>query len=136
MLVIYSPQLENPPRDKDVSLGFSLITGEVGSTKYVELKAGVNRDIDADLWDKIKVMPLVPELIEIGAIRVEEDVEVISEAPVAKGGLANKAVKVSLDLVNKSFDLELLKEWDMAENRVRVKNAIARRIKQLTEGDG
>ena len=136
MLVIYSPQLENPPRDKDVSLGFSLITGEVGSTKYVELKAGVNRDIDADLWDKIKVMPLVPELIEIGAIRVEEDVEVISEAPVAKGGLANKAVKVSLDLVNKSFDLELLKEWDMAENRVRVKNAITRRIKQLTEGDG
>ncbi len=136
MLVIYSPQLENPPRDKDVSLGFSLITGEVGSTKYVELKAGVNRDIDADLWEKIKVMPLVPELIEIGAIRVEEDVEVISEAPVAKGGLANKAVKVSLDLVNKSFDLELLKEWDMAENRVRVKNAIARRIKQLTEGDG
>jgi|TARA_B100000073_G_scaffold228700_1_gene190789 hypothetical protein len=136
MLVIYSPQLENPPRDKDVSLGFSLITGEVGSTKYVELKAGVNRDIDADLWDKIKVMPLVPELIEIGAIRVEEDVEVISEAPVAKGGLANKAVKVSLDLINKSFDLELLKEWDMAENRVRVKNAIARRIKQLTEGDG
>ena len=136
MLVIYSPQLENPPRDKDVSLGFSLITGEVGSTKYVELKAGVNRDIDSDLWDKIKVMPLVPELIEIGAIRVEEDVEVISEAPVAKGGLANKAVKVSLDLINKSFDLELLKEWDMAENRVRVKNAIARRIKQLTEGDG
>lgn len=136
MLVIYSPQLENPPRDKDVSLGFSLITGEVGSTKYVQLKAGVNRDIDADLWEKIKVMPLVPELIEIGAIRVEEDVEVISEAPVAKGGLANKAVKVSLDLVNKSFDLELLKEWDMAENRVRVKNVIARRIKQLTEGDG
>ena len=136
MLVIYSPQLENPPRDKDVSLGFSLITGEVGSTKYVELKAGVNRDIDADLWDKIKGMPLVPELIEIGAIRGEEDVEVISEAPVAKGGLASKAVKVSLDLVNKSFDLELLKEWDMAENRVRVKNAIARRIKQLTEGDG
>tara|TARA_B100001063_G_scaffold36900_2_gene30460 strand:+ start:893 stop:1303 length:411 start_codon:yes stop_codon:yes gene_type:complete len=136
MLVIYSPQLENPPRDKDVSLGFSLITGEVGSTKYVQLKAGVNRDIDADLWEKIKVMPLVPELIEIGAIRVEEDVEVISEAPVAKGGLANKAVKVSLDLINKSFDLELLKEWDMAENRVRVKNVIARRIKQLTEGDG
>ena len=136
MLVIYSPQLENPPRDKDVSLGFSLITGEVGSTKYVELKAGVNRDVDADLWEKIKVMPLVPELIEIGAIRVEEDIEVISEAPVAKGGLSSKAVKVSLDLINQSFDLELLKEWDMAENRVRVKNTIARRIKQLTEGDG
>ena len=136
MLVIYSPQLENPPRDKDVSLGFSLITGEVGSTKYVELKAGVNRDVDADLWEKIKVMPLVPELIEIGAIRVEEDIEVISEAPVAKGGLSSKAVKVSLDLINQSFDLELLKEWDMSENRVRVKNAIARRIKQLTEGDG
>ena len=136
MLVIYNPQLENPPRDKDVSLGFSLITGPAGSTQYVELKGGVNRDIDAALWDEIKKLPLVPELLEMGALRVEDDVEVISESPVAKGGLATKSVKASLDLVNKCFDLDLLKEWDLAENRVRIKNAIQNRITAVTSGEG
>ena len=136
MLVIYNPQLENPPRDKDVSLGFSLITGPAGSTQYVELKGGVNRDIDAALWDEIKKLPLVPELLEMGALRVEDDVEVISESPVAKGGIATKSVKASLDLVNKCFDLDLLKEWDLAENRVRIKNAIQKRITAVTSGEG
>ena len=136
MLVIYNPQLENPPRDKDVSLGFSLITGPAGSTQYVELKGGVNRDIDAALWDEIKKLPLVPELLEMGALRVEDDVEVISESPVAKGGLATKSVKASLDLVNKCFELDLLKEWDLAENRVRIKNAIQKRITAVTSGEG
>ena len=68
MLVIYNPQLENPPRDKDVSLGFSLITGPAGSTQYVGLKSGVNRDIDAALWEEIKKLPLVPELLEMGGV--------------------------------------------------------------------
>ena len=136
MLVIYNPQLENPPRDKDVSLGFSLIPGPAGSTQYVGLKSGVNRDIDAALWEEIKKLPLVPELLEMGALRVEEDVEVLSDAPVANGGLSTKSIKSSLDLVNKCFDLDLLREWDLAENRIRIKNAIQKRITAVTSGEG
>ena len=54
----------------------------------------------------------------------------------ATGGLAKKPVKDALSLINKTFDLDLLKEWDTAENRVRVKNAIQKRIRSITEGEG
>ena len=60
----------------------------------------------------------------------------MTPAPVAKGALSNKPVKESLDMINASFDIDLLKEWDYAENRVRIKNAIQKRIKSITEGDG
>ncbi len=136
MIIIYSPQLENPHRDKDVSLGFSMIGEKSGSTEYVQIKSGVNRDVDPATWEKIQQMPLVPDLLEIGALKVQDDVEVITDAPTAQGALANKPVKDALEMINASFDVDLLKEWDFAENRVRIKNAIQKRIKAITEGEG
>ena len=136
MIVTYSPQLENPPRDREVTLGFSFIGERTGSTEHVQFKSGVNRDIDPATWEKVKEMPLVADLLEIGALTIEEDIEVVLEAPKATGGLATKPVKEALSLVNKTFDLDLLKEWDTAENRVRVKNAIQKRIRSITEGEG
>ena len=136
MLVYYNPELENPPRDKEVSLGFSFIGKKSGSTEYVQIKSGVNRDIDTAAWDMIKKMPLVPDLLSIGALRVEEDiVEVALDAP-ATGGISSKPVKDALALIGRTFDMDLLKEWDRAENRVRIKNAIQKRIKAITEGEG
>ena len=136
MIVTYSPQLENPPRDREVTLGFSFIGERTGSTEHVQFKSGVNRDIDPATWEKVKEMPLVADLLEIGALTVEEDLEVVVVAPKATGGLAKKPVKDALSLINKTFDLDLLKEWDTAENRVRVKNAIQKRIRSITEGEG
>jgi len=136
MIVTYSPQLENPPRDKEVTLGFTLIGNRTGSSEYVQFKSGVNRDIDPATWEQVKEMPLVADLLEIGALTVEEDVEVVTEAPKATGGLSTKPMKAALALINKTFDLDLLNEWDAAENRVRVKNAIQKRIRSITEGDG
>jgi|TARA_R100000030_G_scaffold28591_1_gene21091 hypothetical protein len=136
MIVTYSPQLENPPRDKEVTLGFTLIGNRTGSSEYVQFKSGVNRDIDPATWEQVKEMPLVADLLEIGALTVEDDVEVVTEAPKATGGLSTKPMKEALALINKTFDMDLLKEWDVAENRVRVKNAIQKRIRSITEGDG
>ena len=136
MIVTYSPQLENPPRDREVTLGFSFIGERTGSTEHVQFKSGVNRDIDPATWEKVKEMPLVADLLEIGALTVEEDLEVVVDAPKATSGLAKKPVKDALSLINKTFDLDLLKEWDTAENRVRVKNAIQKRIRSITEGEG
>ena len=135
MIVTYSPQLENPPRDREVTLGFSFIGERTGSTEHVQFKSGVNRDIDPATWEKVKEMPLVADLLEL-ALTVEEDLEVVVDAPKATGGLAKKPVKDALSLINKTFDLDLLKEWDTAENRVRVKNAIQKRIRSITEGEG
>ena len=81
-------------------------------------------------------MPLVGDLLALGALKVQDDVEVIEEAGVAKGGLEKLPVKEALDAINGTFDLDLLKEWDRAENRVRIKNAISKRVKAVTEGEG
>ena len=136
MIVTYSPQLENPPREKEVTLGFTFIGDRTGGSEYVQFKSGVNRDVDPATWEKVKTMPLVADLLKLGALTVTEDVEVLTDAPAPKGALATMPVKEALAALNKTFDLDLLKEWDYAENRVRIKNAIAKRIRAITEGDG
>lgn len=136
MIVTYSPQLENPPRDKEVTLGFSFIGERSGQSEYVQFKSGVNRDVDADTWAKVKTMPLVAELMQIGALTVADDVEVITAAPAPQGGLTALPIKEALGAINSTFDIDMLKEFDFAENRVRIKNAIQKRIKAITEGEG
>ena len=136
MIVTYSPQLENPPRDKEVTLGFSFIGERSGQSEYVQFKSGVNRDVDADTWAKVKTMPLVAELMQIGALTVADDVEVITAAPAPQGGLTALPIKEALSAINSTFDIDMLKEFDFAENRVRIKNAIQKRIKAITEGEG
>lgn len=136
MIITYKPQLENPPRDKEVTLGFSVIGGKAGGTEYIQLKSGVNRDFDPTQWDKIKEMPVVQDLLSLGALAVQEDVEVVETSVKATGGLSTMPVKEALDAIDATFDLDLLKEWDFAENRIRIKNAIAKRVKAITEGEG
>ena len=136
MIVTYSPQLENPPRDKEVTLGFSFIGERSGSSEYVQFKSGVNRDIDAETWAKVQEMPLVADLLLLGALSVTEDVEVVTGAPTAKGGLSTMTAKQALDAINTTFDVDLLKEFEYAENRIRIKNSIQKRIKAITEGEG
>lgn len=136
MIITYKPQLENPPRDKEVTLGFSLIGGKAGGTEHIQLKSGVNRDFDPLKWEKIKEMPVVKDLLSLGALAVQEDVEVVETAVKATGGLSTMPVKEALDAIDATFDLDLLKEWDYAENRIRIKNAIAKRVKAITEGEG
>ena len=137
MIITYTPQLENPPRDKEVTLGFSIIGEKAGITKRIQLKSGVNRDVSVSDWEKIKEMPLVGELLSLGALQIQEDVEVVTTpAGQAAGGLETMPVKDALNAINRTFDLDLLKEWDYAENRIRIKNAIAKRIKAITEGEG
>lgn len=136
MIITYTPQLENPPRDKDVSLGFSIIGGQAGLTKRITIKSGVNRDLPVSDWEQIKSMPLVGDLLSIGALQVQEDSEVVvTDAGAVEGGIVNTPVKEALNLVNNSFDVEMLKEWDYAEKRIRIKNAISKRIKAITEGE-
>lgn len=137
MIITYTPQLENPPRDKEVILGFSIIGTKAGGSQRIQIKSGVNRDVDPSDWEKIKDMPLVGELLSLGALKVQDDVEVVTtpEKDVT-GGLKNMPVKDALNCIYDAFDLDLLKEWDYAENRVRIKNAIAKRVKAITEGEG
>jgi hypothetical protein len=139
MILVYRPELESPPMDKECSLGFSFIAG-TGVTEHIQLTSGVNRGFPDATWDKIKDYDVVKGLLKLGALRIEEEASDITEdakiSPSAADTVADLPITQALNLIEDSFDVAQLQRWDAKEARIRVKNAIAKRISAITEGNG
>jgi len=137
MIVVYRPELENPPMDKECTISFTFVDGG-GLPECIQVPSGVTRDFPEDVWDKIKDYDVVKNLLKLGALRIQaEESAEISEAPsTAADSLADIPLTQALGLVEDSFDLDQLRRWDAKEQRIRVKNAIAKRISAITEGNG
>ncbi len=123
--------------DKECTIGFSFI-GVGANTEYVQVAAGVTRDFPESVWQRIKDYAVVKRLISLGALRVDEDVE---EAPApsdaaSTDSIAELPLTKAMELVEASMDLDQLRRWDAKEQRIRVKNAIAKRVTAITEGNG
>jgi len=135
MILVYRPELQNPPMAKEATIGFSFIQ-EKGRTDFFNLEAGVNRDVPEERWNAIKEKSLVKRLLNLGALRVETDDE--AEVAIATisdvTDLTNKDVQTSLRLIEDSFDIGQLQKWEAGEKRIRVKNSINKRITAITEG--
>ena len=137
MILVYRPELENPPMAKEATIGFSFIK-ESGRSEFLQLENGVNRDVEDADWEKIKDKSLVKRLMSLGSLRVETDdagEEAIALTPGVKD-LSNKDVSTSLRLIEDSFDISQLQKWEASEKRIRVKNHINKRIAAITEGKG
>ena len=137
MIIVYRPELENPPMDKECTIGFSFV-GQGGISEHVQVAAGVTRDFPTAIWEQIKDYDVVKNLLKLGALRIEaEDPTAVAEAPTpGADSLADIPLTDALRLVEDSFDLDQLRRWDAKEQRIRVKNAIAKRITAITEGNG
>jgi hypothetical protein len=137
MIIVYRPELENPPMDKECSIGFSFVNGG-GLTDSIQLTSGVTRDFPEDIWARIKDYDVVKNLLKLGALRIEtEDVTEAKAAPTeASKSLADIPLQDALRLIEDSFDTEQLRLWDAKDSRIRVKNAIGKRISAITEGNG
>lgn len=139
MILVYRPELESPPMDKECSLGFSFIAG-TGVTDHIQLTSGVNRGFPAATWDKIKDYDVVKGLLKLGALRIEEETSDTTEdatiSPSAADTISDLPISQALNLIEDSFDVAQLQRWDAKEARIRVKNAIAKRISAVTEGNG
>ena len=137
MIIVYRPELENPPMDKDCSIGFSFVGGG-GLSDHIQVQSGVTRDFPEDVWDKIKDYDVVKNLLKLGALRIEaEEAAPEAEAPKLRtDSIADIALTEALSLVEASFDIDQLRRWDAKDARIRVKNAIAKRIAAITEGNG
>lgn len=140
MILVYRPELENPPMDKECTIGFSFLTGN-NNPEYVNVQAGVTRDFPEDVWEKIKGYDVVKNLLSIGAMRVEKESADTIDSP--EGGTAldpNSIVNIpltqALDLIEASFDVAQLQRWHEKENRIKVRNSILKRIAAITEGNG
>ena len=121
-------------------MGFSFLPedGKAKTVKYVRIEAGVTRDFDEKVWDKVSEYDVVKRLLKLGALSVTQEVEVEATAVQEKAEetLKNIDLKNALILIESSFDIEQLNKWNAKDQRIRVKNAIAARIAKITEGNG
>jgi len=137
MIIVYRPELENPPMDKECTIGFSFVDGG-GLPDHIQVTSGVTRDFPEDIWDKIKDYDVVKNLLSLGALRIQDE-EPAGEATapsVKQDTLADMPLNEAMNLVEASFDLDQLRRWDAKESRIRLKNAIAKRVSAITEGNG
>lgn len=81
---------------------------------------------------------MVKNLLSLGAMRIETEAATLIK-PVteeASDSIADQPLNLALSLVEDSFDLNQLRQWDAKDSRIRVKNAIAKRVTAITEGNG
>ena len=137
MILVYRPELENPPMAKEASIGFTFVQPN-GRSEFVKLTNGVNRDFKNSDWDRIKSKTVVKKLMSLGALRIETDdeAEVAINSAVDVSDLDSVDVTSAMRLIEDSFDITQLQKWEANEKRIRVRNAVNKRISAITEGKG
>lgn len=140
MIITYRPELDNPPMAKECSLGFSFLPedGKSRNVKHVRINSGVTRDFDVESWERIAEYKSIQRLLSLGALVVTQEVDVKATTISVEEHetLSDVELKAALGLVEGSFNIEQLKKWNSKDQRIRVKNAIAKRIQAITEGNG
>lgn len=123
--------------DKECTIGFSFVNGG-GLTDHIQVIAGVTRNFPEEVWEQIKGYDVVKTLLSLGALRIEDEGSALVKpvADEASDSIADQPLNEALSFVEDSFDLNQLRQWDAKDSRIRVKNAIAKRITALTEGKG
>lgn len=136
MILVYRPELESPPMDPECTIGFSFVLDR-GQTDNVQVKSGVNRDFPENVWDQIKNYEVVKNMLKLGALRIEEEQTLVAESSAGPvDTIADMPVTQAMSLVEDSFDVDQLQRWEAKEPRIRVRNAISKRIAAITEGNG
>ena len=135
MILVYRPELDNPPVAAEASLGFSLLPKE-GERKvdYVAIESGVNRNFSEELWGRINGYAIVQRLLKLGALTVQEEATEPEVSEIAQEHIKDVPLQDALLLINSSFNVEQLSKWDAKDQRIKVKNAIAQRISAINEG--
>jgi hypothetical protein len=138
MLISFKPELDNPPKEPDTTVGFSLIgtPAEGTQTRFVQIRGGLNRDIDAETWDKLLHFGEIQRLMKLGALTVVEESPTVTPTQELPQTLADLHLGEALDVLAGCFDVALLQAWEAQDQRIRVKNAINRRLNQIKEGNG
>ena len=136
MILVYRPELENPPMDKECTIGFSFVQSK-GQPEHIQVEAGVNRDFPEDVWEKIQDYDVVKNMLKVGALRIETEQNLVQDLPsAAVDTIADMPVNQAMRLVEDSFDITQLQRWEKGEQRIRVRNSISKRISAITEGNG
>jgi hypothetical protein len=140
MILFYRPELDNPSMDPSSEIGFSFILHD--TTEYISLVAGANNDFPEEVWEKIKDYKVVQNLLRYGALRVinKEEQKAIAEAEAADNdpkptGLDEVSLGDAMKMIEDSYEVDQLQSWLTKESRIKIRNAIAKRIEAIEKGN-
>ena len=126
MLIAYRPELENPPRDA----GFGIIT----KSGLIQLTPGLNQEIPDEKWSEAKENRAVKKLMQIGAIEEMKEQVTAEVLPESAQSLSELPLTQAIRAIELIHDSEQLADWKKIEGRVRVRNAIAKRMEAIRIG--
>jgi hypothetical protein len=126
MLIAYRPDLENPPREG----GFGVVT-EAG---LIQLAPGLNQEVPEQQWLQARQNATVKRLMAIGAIEEVQERLTVEEIPQDVQSLSNLPLIEAIRTIEIIQTTEQLVEWKKIEGRVRVRNAIAKRVESIKAG--
>lgn len=126
MLIAYRPELENPPRDA----GFGIIT----RSGLIQLTPGLNQEIPDEKWKEAKENRAVKKLMQIGAIEEMKEQVTVEALPESAQSLSELPLTQAIRAIELIHDSEQLNDWKKVEGRVRVRNAIAKRLEAIRAG--
>ena len=126
MLIAYRPELENPPREA----GFGIITDK----GLISLAPGLNQEIPDEQWEVAKANPTVKALLSIGAIEEMKERVEVETIPQSVESLSQLPLSQAVQAIELLHDEEKLNDWKKVEGRVRVRNAINRRLEAIRTG--
>jgi hypothetical protein len=126
MLIAYRPELENPPRDA----GFGIIT----RSGLIQLTPGLNQEIPDEKWKEAKENGTVKKLLAIGAIEEMKEQVMVENLPENVQSLSELPLTQAIRAIELIHDPDRLADWKKIEGRVRVRNAIAKRIEAIRIG--
>lgn len=126
MLIAYRPELENPPREASL--------GVITKNGMISLTPGLNQEIPDEQWELAKQNATVQSLLRIGALEeLKERIEV-ETIPQSVESLSQLPLSQAIQAIELLHDDEKLSDWKKIEGRVRVRNAIARRVEAIRIG--
>jgi len=126
MLIAYRPELENPPREG----GFGIIM-ERG---MIQLAPGLNQEVPDDQWKEARENRMVKRLMAIGAIEEVREQITVEKIPQSIETLTNIPLVEALRTIELIHDDNQLTDWKKVEGRVRVRNAINKRLDAIKRG--
>ncbi len=126
MLIAYRPELENPPRDA----GFGIIT----KSGLIQLTPGLNQEIPDEKWKEAKENGTVKKLLAIGAIEEMKEQVMVENLPENVQSLSELPLTQAIRAIELIHDSDRLIDWKKIEGRVRVRNAIAKRVEAIRIG--
>lgn len=126
MLIAYRPDLENPPREG----GFGVVT----DAGIIQLTPGVNPDVPETKWALARQNQMVKRLMAIGAIEELKAEPTVKDVPQSVQALAELPLSEAIRIIEIMHDPVQLADWKKIEGRVRVRNAIAKRVEAIKIG--